>query len=181
MSQFQRLPRLERRLLLRASASNSGVLALDRSAPRVEDKVALSMMRKTHRTLVFVSALTLLAIPLLAQDAASPPSKPKPQTQKPDPANRLTIEIRGGDNNVPVENASVYVKFVQERKLRRDKKYELNVKTNRDGITHVPDSPLGRVLIQVIAEGWKSFGRWYDITDSQQTIQIHLERPPKWY
>lgn len=138
------------------------------------------MRKATDRSVLALGTLMLMAFPLLAQNTNSPP-KPKQQTQKPDPANRLTIEVRGGDNNVPVENASVYVKFVEERKLKRDKKYELNVKTNRDGVTHVPDSPLGRVLIQVVADGWKTFGRWYDITDPQQTIQIHLERPPKWY
>ncbi len=95
--------------------------------------------------------------------------------------NRLTIEVTGGENNVPVENASVYVKFVMARKLAKDKRYELNVKTNREGITHVPDAPLGKVLIQVIAEGWKTFGRWYEITEMKQMIQIHLEKPPRWY
>lgn len=105
--------------------------------------------------------------------------KNKPQT--PVVGNRLTIEVTGGDNNVPVENASVYVKFVVERKLAKDKKYELNVKTNREGVTHVPDAPTGKVLIQVIAEGWKTFGRWYEITEVKQTIQIHLEKPPHWY
>lgn len=139
------------------------------------------MRKATDRSVLALGTLMLMAFPPLAQNTNSPPPKPKQQTQKPDPANRLTIEVRGGDNNVPVENASVYVKFVEERKLKRDKKYELNVKTNRDGVTHVPDSPLGRVLIQVVADGWKTFGRWYDITDPQQTIQIHLERPPKWY
>jgi len=40
---------------------------------------------------------------------------------------------------------------------------------------------MGRALVQVIAEGWKTFGRWYDITETKQVIKIHLERPPKWY
>jgi len=80
-----------------------------------------------------------------------------------------------------VENASVYVKYVEERALRKDKKLELNVKTSREGIAHVPNAPLGRALVQVIAEGWKTYGRWYDITDPKQVIKIHLERPPKWY
>ncbi len=106
-------------------------------------------------------------MPLSAQEPASPPAKPKTQVQKPDTANRLTIEVKGGENSVPVENASVYVKFVQARTLRKGKKYELNVKTNRDGIAHVPDSP--------------PFGHWYEVTESQQTVQIRLERPPKWY
>ena len=139
------------------------------------------MKRLPRCSLVIAGLLLLLGTSLAAQNQMPVPDKPKARLQKPDAANRLTIEVRGGDKNVPVENASVYVKFAEQRTLRKDKKYELNVKTNRDGITHVPDSPLGKVLIQVVAEGWKSFGRWYQITEPRQTIQIHLDRPPKWY
>ena len=94
---------------------------------------------------------------------------------------RLTIEVTGGDKNVAVDSASVYVKFVEVKKIGRDKKFELNVKTNRDGIAHVPDPPLGRVLIQIVADGWKTFGQYYEITDPGAVIKIHLDRPPKWY
>jgi hypothetical protein len=94
---------------------------------------------------------------------------------------RVTIEVTGGDKDTPVENASVYLKYVEERKIGKDKKIEMNVKTNRDGMAHVPDAPLGRVLIQIVAEGWKTYGRWYDITDAKQPIRVHLDKPPKWY
>ncbi len=87
----------------------------------------------------------------------------------------------GGDANKPIENASVYLRTVKEHAVFKDKKTEINVKTNQLGLAHVPEGPLGRVEIQIIAEGWKTFGRWYDITDPQQVIKIHLERPPKWY
>lgn len=100
---------------------------------------------------------------------------------KPLVANRLTIEVTGGEKNTPIDNASVYIKFVQERLLKKDKKHEMNVKTNPDGVAHVPDAPTGKVLIQVVAEGWKTFGRWYEIEDLSQPIQIHLERPKHWY
>ena len=40
---------------------------------------------------------------------------------------------------------------------------------------------MGRVLIQIVVPGWKTFGKWYDITDPNQAIKIHLERPPQWY
>jgi hypothetical protein len=110
-----------------------------------------------------------------AQQAAPPKESPAPA-----PAPRITIEITGGDENKPIENASVYLK-TQEDHLIKDKKTELNVKTNGQGIAHVPQPPTGRVLIQVVADGWKPYGHWYDITDTRQVVKIHLDRPPKWY
>ena len=133
---------------------------------------------KAGGVIPFAAALILLG-PAWAQDKAQTAPKPKPQT--PVSGNRLTIEVKGGEKNVPVENDSVYVKFVEERKLKKNKKYELNVKTNREGVAHVPDAPEGKVLVQVIAEGWKTYGRIHELAEPQQTIQIHLEKPPRWY
>jgi hypothetical protein len=118
-----------------------------------------------------------------AQQEQQPPSQQAPSTKKeqaPSPVNRLTIEVTGGDENKPVENASVYVKTVEQH-LIKDKKFEVQVKTNQHGMAHVPDAPLGRVLIQIVADGWKTYGHWYDIDDPKQVIKVHLERPPKWY
>jgi hypothetical protein len=115
---------------------------------------------------------------VVAQDQGSQPL----QSAGTAPAvKKLTIEVSGGEKNVAVENASVYLKYAEERKLRKDKKYALNVKTNRDGTAHIPDPPLGKVLIQVVAEGWKTFGEYYDLDDAGAVIKIHLDRPRKWY
>jgi hypothetical protein len=112
--------------------------------------------------------------------AAQDPPAPKASAKSTEPM-RLTIEVTGGDSALPVENASVYVKYVEEHVIKKDKKLELNVKTNREGVAHVADAPLGRALVQIIAEGWKTYGRWYDITDPHQVIKVRLEKPPKWY
>jgi hypothetical protein len=128
---------------------------------------------------LFAGLFCLLIPPAYSQKDAPPASQPKSQSLAEIP--RMTIEVTAGDNNVPVENASVYVKFVERRRFWKDKKYELNVKTNREGIAHIPDPPLGKVLIQVIAEGWKTYGKSFEITDPKQVIKIHLENPPKWY
>ena len=128
-------------------------------------------------------ALGLIAafeLGVAAQDSQQPAPKTAPAQVAPTTC-RLTIEIKGGEKDVPVENASVYVKYIEERKLAKDKKLELNVKTNREGVAHVQDAPLGRALVQIVAEGWKTYGRWYDVTEAKQTISIHLEKPPKWY
>jgi hypothetical protein len=134
-----------------------------------------------RRKLSFVLAMTFFsgsgfAIATNAQQDQPPPAKKDPPGQY----NRLTVEVTGGDSNKPVENASVYVKTVEEH-LIKDKKSEVSVKTNQVGIAHVPDPPVGRVLIQIVADGYKPYGHWFDVTDAKQTIKIHLERPPKWY
>lgn len=137
-------------------------------------------MRFHRSKIVLICAILLAAtvVCLAAQDPAPPPEKSSTAAEGP---SRLTIEVTGGDKSVPVENASVYVKYIEEHVIKKDKKVELNVKTNREGVAHVADAPTGRALVQIIAEGWKTYGRWYDITDPRQTIKIHLERPPKWY
>lgn len=122
-----------------------------------------------------------LASALAARQAQDSPVQKKEQGPPPGVIRRLTIEVTGGDANKPVENASVYLKTVEERAVLKDKKTELNVKTNQRGIAHIPEAPLGRVLIQIVVPGWKTYGKWYDITDPEQVIKIHLDRPPQWY
>lgn len=94
---------------------------------------------------------------------------------------RLTIVVTGGEDKKPVDSASVYVRYVEERKLAKDKKIEMNLKTNLSGVVHVPEIPQGKIVIQVIADGWKTYGEYYDVNQPEQTINITLARPPKWY
>ena len=139
-------------------------------------------------------AAASLAVCLLAANGSSAqqqpaPSSPPPNQKEQSPTDlteaqshtRITVEVTGGDSNTPVENASVYVKFVEEHSIKKNKKLEINVKTSREGVAHVPDVPMGRALVQVVAEGWKTYGHWMDINDPKQVIKIHLDRPPKWY
>lgn len=99
------------------------------------------------------------------------------------PQTKLRIEITAGEKSVPVDMASIYVRFVVKDNSRelKDQKYELNLKSNRAGIASLPAVPRGKVTIQVIAPGWKTFGQVYEITDDEQTVKIHLEKPPQWY
>ena len=53
-----------------------------------------------------------------------------------------------------------------------DKLAELNFKTNQDGSVKVPEIPQGNILIQVVAKGWRTYGKWYDIETDEQSIPI---------
>ncbi|HWQ03013.1 MAG TPA: hypothetical protein VNL38_00900 [Candidatus Nitrosotenuis sp.] len=94
---------------------------------------------------------------------------------------KLRIEVTAGDDGKPVDSASVYVRWEVERKLAKDQKIEQNWKTNKDGIVKVPEVPRGKVLIQVIAPRWKTFGQWYEIKEDEEVIKIRLQKPPSWY
>jgi len=130
------------------------------------------------------SALWLLGLILLLQPGgvlAQSSAKAGQEKSKESATSRLRIEVTAGDPAEPVENASVYVRYEVERKLAKDRKVEQNWKTNREGVIKVPGVPRGKVLVQVIAQGWKTFGQWYDIDQEEQTIKIRLQKPPRWY
>ena len=160
------------------------VASLDLSTNYVEDRLQISKVRSNMKPqikmAVWVAFATIALCGGLWAQAAQE-SDPKARAGKSDLMSRVTIEVSGGEKSTPVENASVYLKYVEEHKLKKNKKVELNVKTNRDGTAHIPETPAGRVLIQVVADGWKTYGRWFDITEAKQTIKVRLEKPPRWY
>ena len=145
----------------------------------VEDRLRSNMKLRTKMSLGIACGALALCTGLWSQNVSEPAAKS--HAEKADAISRVTIEVSGGEKEAPVENASVYLKYVEEHKLKKNKKVELNVKTNREGAAHIPDAPTGRVLVQVVADGWKTYGRWYDITEARQTIKVHLEKPPRWY
>jgi hypothetical protein len=124
---------------------------------------------------VLVVGIAVLAMPML-RAGASPPKK-----EKQGPTTRLSVEVTS-DKNEPVVGASVYVRWYVNRKTQTGKTDEMNLKTNEEGVARSPDVPQGKILVQIIAPGWKTFGQWYDVEQDEQTIPIALVRPDtKWY
>ncbi len=109
------------------------------------------------------------------------PTDSKKDSKPSDPTTtRLRIHVIA--DGKPVGNASVYVRFpVAGGIFHKDKLSELNLKTNEDGSAKVPDIPRGKILIQVVAKGWKTYGKWYDIDSEAITVEIKLEAPAHWY
>src|SRR5258707_8066133 len=101
---------------------------LDLQEQSVEDRLhrcrLLSNMKPQIKMAVWVAFATIaLCGGLWAQ--AAPESDPKGGAGKSDLMSRVTIEVSGGEKSTPVENASVYLKYVEEHKLKKDKKVEL--------------------------------------------------------
>jgi Carboxypeptidase regulatory-like domain len=111
-----------------------------------------------------------------------PDAKDSKEHKSSDP---LTTKIRikvTDANDKPVANASVYVRYNESGGfLHHDKLAELSFKTNQEGSVKIPEIPQGKVLIQVIATGWHTYGKWYEIDKDEESVAIKLEAPPHWY
>lgn len=140
-------------------------------------------MGRRSNPLKFVlrSCVLLCLVFALAAHGQEKDSDAKAKSDSAAKDSRLTIVVTGGDEKKPVDSASVYIRFVEEHKHGKDKKVEMNLKTNQEGVCHVPVIPPGNFLVQVIAEGWKTYGEYYDPTQVGTTINVSLVRPPKWY
>jgi hypothetical protein len=87
-------------------------------------------------------------------------------------------------NGKPVDRASVVVKFVKGRsavKLGKKMLTHWEVRTNENGLVKLPGMPQGEILVQVIAQGYQTFGQKFDLDEDDKTIEIKLNPPQPQY
>jgi hypothetical protein len=108
--------------------------------------------------------LLLLTAPLRADDP---------------PMTRLRIEVKTLSEK-PIERASVVVKFDEGRSVIRLGKKIITtwqLKTNQEGVVKVPELPQGKILVQVIAKGYQTFGDSFQVNEEERTLVIKLNPP----
>jgi len=96
---------------------------------------------------------------------------------------KLTIQVKN-DSDKPVDRASVIVKFVEGRsyvKLGKKIRNTYELRTNQDGEASIPSIPQGKILIQIIAKGYQTFGQTFNVDEEQKTVEIKLNPPQKQY
>ncbi|MBI2679942.1 MAG: carboxypeptidase regulatory-like domain-containing protein [Candidatus Solibacter usitatus] len=100
------------------------------------------------------------------------------------PMTTLTIDVKSAESGKAVERASVVVKFVSGRdKLKLYKKIRTTweTRTNEGGVAKLPPIPQGKILVQVIAKGFQTFGQTYDVAEEEKTIEIKVNPPQPQY
>ena len=87
------------------------------------------------------------------------------------------------DAGKPVGNAEVIIKFLEARSvlkpIKRKESWEL--RTTQEGMASPPGIPLGKILIQINAKNYQTFGQVYDIADAEKTVEIQLNPPQAQY
>jgi uncharacterized GH25 family protein len=82
----------------------------------------------------------------------------------------------------PISNASVIVKFIEGSIVKLNKSHkEWELRTSEEGIAKIPPLPQGKILVQVIAKNYQTFGGNFDVQVDEKVIDVVLNPPQKQY
>ncbi len=119
------------------------------------------------RKLVLLLALLLPVVTLSADDLT-----------------RLQIRVTN-ERGKPVDRASVIVKFVSGRSVKalglKKSRLSWELKSSQEGMAKIPGIPKGKILIQVIAKNYQTFGDTFDIDEDERVVDIVLKDPQSQY
>jgi hypothetical protein len=132
------------------------------------------MIRSRFLRCLPLLAVGLLALPILnAQDGRGRKYKPPPPTCK------ISVTVVKATDGKPLEDAAVVF-----HPINKDGKDEgnLELKTNEDGKAVINVIPIGdTVRVQVVAEGYQTYGESYELPDDTKEITVKLRRPTSQY
>jgi len=101
-----------------------------------------------------------------------------------DDLTRLQIHVTNARGK-PVDRASVIVKFVNGRSLKalglKKTRLSWELKSSQEGMAKIPGIPKGKILIQIIAKNYQTFGDTYDVDEDERVVEIVLKDPQAQY
>lgn len=118
---------------------------------------------KTSRLLFLISAILITAT-LMAGDKKDEGLE-----------SSLSFVVLKDDTGKPIRNAAIVLHPIGQHGKQAKGGFEL--KTDNDGKTHFDGIPYGTLRVQVIANGFQTFGDDYNINQPEQEITIRLKRP----
>lgn len=90
----------------------------------------------------------------------------------------LTIKLVKDENGKPVRNATIVLHSLDDKGKEQG---SMGLKSDQDGKAIYNNMPYGKLRIQVIAHGRKTFGEDFDIKEPTQEIKIKLKPPAEQY
>jgi hypothetical protein len=119
-----------------------------------------------------IAALVLL--PMLQGQDASRGRKYKP----PPPTCKISVTVVRATDGKPVEDAAVVFHPIKDGKDEGN----LELKTDEDGKAVINVIPIGdTVRVQVIADGYQTYGNEYELPTDSKEIAVKLSRPARQY
>lgn len=96
-----------------------------------------------------------------------------------EPTSWVYFSVVKDDNGKPIRNAAVIMHSINEK--GKQERGGMELKTNADGKADFDGIPYGPLRIQVLAQGFQTYGDDFDIEKSKTEITIKLKRPQGQY
>ena len=123
------------------------------------------------RTMVGVAlALSVLAVGAAAQ---------RDRRAEEEPTAAINFLVLKDDNGKPVRNAAVIMHPVNSH--GRQQRGGMELKTDSEGKSSFDGVPYGKLRVQVLAQGFQTFGEDYDVNQAKMDLTIKLKRPQGQY
>lgn len=116
--------------------------------------------------LVMTSGVIVLGLGLVGFAAAQ---------QDEGPLSNLSFVVIRDYNGKPVRNAAVVLHPVNRK--GKQSRGGLELKTDSEGRTSIDGIPYGPLRVQVLAQGFQTFGEDYEINKPELAITVKLKRP----
>jgi len=125
---------------------------------------------------VLLAGLTLAAGPLTL--SAHQDNQRCRKCKLPPAVSRIAVTVVRKDDDKPIVHAAVVFHAIEGDK----DKGGLELKTNEDGVAVMDVIPIGdTVLLQVIANGYQTYGGEYKVNRADMALEIRLKRPGQQY
>jgi hypothetical protein len=129
-------------------------------------------MRRTFQSLLFATLLLGSLLSTRAQDRRGRKYVPPPETAK------ITITVTRETSGKPIRNAAVIFHPIKNGKDGG----AMELKTDEEGKTSIDVIPVGdTVRLQIIANGFQTFGNDYVVTTATRDILVKMKRPVEQY
>jgi hypothetical protein len=120
-----------------------------------------------------IQRLTLVCLLSVFFSVAVVAKKKPPEPELKTASVNMTV-IRNSSGK-PVKNAEVVIHLIDNH--GKQKQEGLELKTHEDGKAEATGIPYGKVRIQVIAPGFRTFGEDFNIDQPNHEFTIKLQRP----
>jgi hypothetical protein len=116
-----------------------------------------------------------LALSVLAGGAAAQ----RDRRAEEEPTSAINFLVLKDDNGKPVRNAAVIMHPVNSH--GKQQRGGMELKTDSEGKSSFDGVPYGKLRVQVLAQGFQTFGEDYDVNQAKMDLTIKLKRPQGQY
>ncbi len=138
----------------------------------------MSKLHQKSHSPYLLSCSAILSLFFLSSLVVAQDTSKRGRKYTPPPATaRVSVAVIKDTNGKPIENAAVIFHMVGE-----EGKGNMELKTNGEGRAAIDVVPIGDTMtLQVLAEGFQTFGEDYKISSDTKDIVVRLKRPQRQY